>query len=227
MTFVYDYDHLKRLGMPEAIFCQGKDIASLSMIIHELKDRTDHPVLLTRLSSAQYETLDISLSSVLDYEPVSATAILNGTMPPRPGRVAIVTAGTADLRVAREAQRTLNFSGVVCSLIVGVAGLWRLLDRIDDIRSHDVVIAVAGMDAAMASVVAGLVGKCIIGVPTSVGYGVAAGGNTALHSMLASCGQGVLVTNIDNGFGAACGAIRILSAMTAGRPAVEQVAAVA
>src|SRR5215510_2641524 len=210
MTFVYDYDRLKRLGMPEAIFCQGKDIASLSMIIHELKDRTDHPVLLTRLSSTQYETLDISLSSVLDYEPVSATAILNGTMPPRPGRVAIVTAGTADLRVAREAQRTLNFSGVVCSLIVdvGVAGLWRLLDRIDDIRSHDVVIAVAGMDAAMASVVAGLVGKCIIGVPTSVG-------------------QGVLVTNIDNGFGAACGAIRILSAMVGVRPAADRATAVA
>jgi len=229
MTFVYDYDRLKRLCMPEAIFCQGKDIASLSMIIHELKDRTDHPVLLTRLSSTQYETLDVSLSSVLDYEPVSATAILNGTMPPRPGRVAIVTAGTADLRVAREAQRTLNFSGVVCSLIVdvGVAGLWRLLDRIDDIRSHDVVIAVAGMDAAMASVVAGLVGKCIIGVPTSVGYGVAAGGSTALHSMLASCGQGVLVTNIDNGFGAACGAIRILSAMVGAQPAVGRAAVAA
>src|SRR5262245_54110773 len=152
MTFIYDYDRLKRLGMPEAIFCQGKDIASLSMIIHELKSRADHPVLLTRLSHTQYETLDITLSSALDYDPLSCTAILNGIMPPRPGRVAVVTAGTADLGVAREAERTLTFTGVACSLIVdvGVAGIWRLLDRIDDIRSHDVVIAVAGMDSAMA-----------------------------------------------------------------------------
>ena len=229
MTFIYDYDRLKRLGMPEAIFCQGKDIASLSMIVHELKNRADHPVLLTRLSHTQYETLDVTLSSALDYDPVSCTAILNGRMPPRPGHVAIVTAGTADLSVAREAERTLTFTGVACKLIVdvGVAGIWRLLDRIDDIRSHDVVIAVAGMDAAMASVVAGLVGKCIIGVPTSVGYGVAAGGSTALHAMLARCGQGVLVTNIDNGFGAACGAIRILSAMAGEQTTADQVAAVA
>ena len=110
MTFVYDYDRLKRLGMPEAIFCQGKDIASLSMIIHELKDRTDHPVLLTRLSSTQYETLDISLSSVLDYEPVSATAILNGTMPPGRGaspssRPARPISGSRARRSARSTSR--------------------------------------------------------------------------------------------------------------------------
>ncbi len=213
MTVIYDYDRVKRLGMPEAILCEGKTTESLNHIILELKDHPDHPVLFTRLFAAQFEALDATLSRLLEYEPVSATAVLNGTMPPRQGRVAVVTAGTADLKVAREAERTLAFMGVACTLFVdvGVAGLWRVLERIEEIRAHDIVIAIAGMDAALASVLGGLVGKIIIGVPTSVGYGVSAGGATALHAMLASCGQGVLVTNIDNGFGAACGAIRALT----------------
>ena len=215
MTVVFDYDRVKRLGMPEAVLCEGKTTESLNHIILELRDRRDHPVLFTRLFAAQFKSLDVTLSGLLDYEPVSATALLNGTMPPREGRVAVVTAGTADLKVAREAERTLAFMGVTCTLFVdvGVAGLWRVLERIEEIRAHDIVIAIAGMDAALASVLGGLVGKIIIGVPTSVGYGVSAGGTTALHSMLASCGQGILVTNIDNGFGAACGAIRALNAL--------------
>lgn len=133
--------------------------------------------------------------------------------PPRQGKIAIVTAGTSDLSVAKEAQRILEFSGFTPSLYadVGVAGIWRLMECIDDIRQHPVIIVVAGMDAALASVMGGLAGSSIIGVPTSVGYGVAEGGLTALNSMLASCGQGIMVTNIDNGFGGACGAIRIFN----------------
>ena len=122
-------------------------------------------------------------------------------------------AGTSDASVASEAARTLTFSGVKCQTIVdvGVAGLWRLEARLDEIRQADIVIAVAGMDAALVSVLGGLVAAPVIAVPTSVGYGVAAGGSAALHSSLASCAQGVTVVNIDNGFGAACAAVRMLS----------------
>lgn len=216
MTTVYDYPRRERLGMPEAVFCEGKDIGSLDRILAELSGRPDHPVLFTRLSEGLFGRLDPALSKSLDYDTVSHTAILHGTLAPRPGRVAVVTAGTSDLKVAREAVRTLDFMGIASTLIadVGVAGIWRLLDRVEEIDRHDLVIVAAGMDAAIASVMGGLVGKCVIGVPTSIGYGVAAGGTTALNAMLASCGQGVLVTNIDNGFGAACAAVRILN----GRP---------
>jgi pyridinium-3,5-biscarboxylic acid mononucleotide synthase len=213
MTVNYDYDRTERLGMPEAVYCEGKDIASLNAILAELLGRPDYPVLLTRLSGERLVLLDPALTGKLDHDAQSATAILHGRLPNRSGRVAIVAAGTSDLKVAREVQRTLEFSGYEASLIVdvGVAGIHRLLDRVDEIRAYDVIIVVAGMDAALASVMGGLTGKPLIAVPTSVGYGVAAGGGTALNAMLASCGQGVLVTNIDNGFGGACGAIRILN----------------
>jgi len=215
MTTVYDFDRRQRLGMPEAVLCEGKDAGSLNALLRQLRARPDHPTLFTRLYPQQFAQLEPVLAAELDYEPVSGTAILHGPLPRRGGDVAVVTAGTSDLRVAREAERTLAFTGVAATLYadIGVAGVWRLLDRIEEIRRHDVVIVAAGMDAALASVMSGLVGKCVIGVPTSVGYGVAAGGHTALNAMLASCGQGLLVTNIDNGFGAACGAIRILNAL--------------
>jgi pyridinium-3,5-biscarboxylic acid mononucleotide synthase len=213
VTVTYDYDRTARLGMPEAVYCEGKDIGSLGAILAELVQRPDHPVLFTRLSAACLAMLDPALVAALDHDALSATAILHGGLPKCLGSVAIVAAGTSDLKVALEAQRTLEFSGYEANLIVdvGVAGIHRLLDRIDEIRAHDVIIVVAGMDAALASVMGGLTGKPLIAVPTSVGYGVAADGGTALNAMLASCGQGVLVTNIDNGFGGACGAIRILN----------------
>ena len=110
-------------------------------------------------------------------------------------------------------MRTLRFNGVGALEIadVGVAGLWRLLRRVDELRRFPIVIVAAGMDAALPSVVGGLIPGCIIAVPTSVGYGVAAGGRAALDAMLASCASGVLVVNIDNGYGAACAALRILN----------------
>jgi hypothetical protein len=216
MTTIYDYDRKARLGMPEAVFCEGKDIQSLNRLLSELQARPDHPSLFTRLYRPLFDQLDPALAIALDYEPISGTAILHGSLPARPGAVAVVTAGTSDLKVAREAERTLAFMGVGVSLYadIGVAALWRLMERLEEIRRYNVVIVVAGMDAALVSVMGGLVGRCVIGVPTSVGYGVAAGGITALNAMLASCGQGVLVTNIDNGFGAACGAIRVLNALS-------------
>ena len=134
--------------------------------------------------------------------------------------VAIVAAGTADSPVAREAARTLRHEGVEATLVsdVGVAGLWRLMERIAEIARHPVVIAVAGMDAALASVLGGLVPGAVIAVPTSTGYGAAEAGRTALNAMLASCAPGVTVCNIDNGYGAAAAALRILNMMKTAAP---------
>jgi len=160
----------------------------------------------------------------LEFDPLSRTAILgqsHRTLLTAP--VAIVMAGTSDLRVGREAARTLAFAGQRYREYtdVGVAGLWRLLERIGDIRSSPVVIVAAGMDAALVSVVGGLVSSAVIALPTSVGYGVALGGATALHAALASCAPGISVVNIDNGYGAACAALRISLALAASQNAAE------
>ncbi len=199
--------------MPEAVLCGTKTVEQVVSIVDELAATTTEPRLFTRLTDEQSAALDPGVADRLDDDRVSRTAMLNGTLPARPGRVAIVAAGTSDASVAAEAARTLAFSGVDHEVIVdvGVAGLWRLEARLDEIRAADIVIAVAGMDAALVSVLGGLVAAPVIGVPTSVGYGVATGGTAALHSALASCAQGVTVVNIDNGFGAACAAVRMLS----------------
>ena len=130
----------------------------------------------------------------------------------KPG-IGIVAAGTSDLPIAAEAARTLAFLGFDAPVIadVGVAGLWRLMRRLDEIRAHRVVIAVAGMEGALFSVLAGLIDAPVIAVPASVGYGVSAGGMAALHSALASCAPGVLTVNIDNGFGAAVAAVKMVN----------------
>lgn len=211
--FTHDDQRQHRLQMPEAVFCEGKDDVSVNAILAELVSKPTCPTLFTRLSQDMFDRLDPALTAKLDYEASSGTGILHDPLPKRAGSIAVVTAGTSDVRVATEAKRTLEFSGFAASLVadVGVAGIHRLFDRLEEIQSHDVVIAVAGWDAALASVLGGLVAQPVIAVPTSAGYGVAKGGSAALNSMLTSCGQGVMVTNIDNGFGAACGAIRILN----------------
>jgi len=136
--------------------------------------------------------------------------------------VAVVTAGTSDLPVAREAIRTLAFYGVAAREIadVGVAGLWRILRHEEELRRYPVVIVVAGMEGALFSVVAGLVGGVVIAVPTSTGYGAARHGETALHAALASCAPGLVTVNIDNGYGAASAALRVLG-VQARPPGVE------
>jgi NCAIR mutase (PurE)-related protein len=138
--------------------------------------------------------------------------------------VAIVAAGTSDSGVAREAARTLRHAGVEATLItdVGVAGLWRLMERIEEICRHPVVIAVAGMDAALASVLGGLVPGVLVAVPTSVGYGASEAGRTALNAMLASCASGIVVCNIDNGYGAAAAALRVMKAMDINQSPAER-----
>jgi len=199
--------------MPEAVLCGTKTVQQVVSIAGELVATTTEPRLFTRLTDEELAALPPDVVDRLDVDRLSRTAMLNGVLPQRPGRVVVVAAGTSDASVAVEAARTLTFSGIRCQTIVdvGVAGLWRLEARLDEIRAADIVIAVAGMDAALVSVLGGLVAAPVIAVPTSVGYGVASGGTAALHSSLASCAQGVTVVNIDNGFGAACAAVRMLS----------------
>ncbi|MGV0643946.1 nickel pincer cofactor biosynthesis protein LarB [Mycolicibacterium sp. XJ2546] len=209
-TLVYDRDRVARIGLPEAVLCLDKDTSDVVHIVEQLAGVG--PVLFTRMSVQQWQAVTDRTDAVLDYDAPSQTAFLNGMLDKRNARVGIVTAGTSDRRVAQEAQRTLHFLGIESRLHidVGVAGLWRLLQRVDDLRREQALIVVAGMDAALASVVGGLVSCPVIAVPTSTGYGAARGGETALHAMLTSCAQGVVVTNIDNGFGAACAATRFV-----------------
>ncbi|MFN0314138.1 MAG: nickel pincer cofactor biosynthesis protein LarB [Burkholderiales bacterium] len=211
-----DFSRGERIGLDEAIFCAGKSVAQIGRILDEAVHK-GAPLLLTRLSEAQHQLLAEKHREALDYDPISRTAILGSPYPGRTGAgVLVVTAGTSDVPVSREAVRTLSYYGAPVKEIndVGVAGLWRLLERVEDLKSAPVVIVVAGMDAALPTVVGGLTPSVIIGVPTSVGYGVAAGGETALRAMLASCTAGLTVMNIDNGYGAACAALRVLRAIS-------------
>ena len=210
--FVLDEVRAARLGFGEAVFCAGKSPAQIAAIL----DAASAPMLLTRLDAARFGALPAAHRAGLDYDPVSATAFSGDPAPlrsisPEGVPVAVVTAGTSDVPVAQEAVRTLRFSGWAAPMVadVGVAGLWRLMRRLDELRAMRVLIVAAGMDAALPSVIGGLVPGVIIAVPTSVGYGVAAGGTAALHAILASCAPGIVTVNIDNGYGAACAALRI------------------
>jgi len=210
--FRLDWERAARTGTSEAALCEPKTAAQIDAIIAHAAE-LGHRLLLTRLGPRKFSQLARAARQSLDYDAETRTAILGGVpATPATGRVAIVCGGTSDLSVAREAARALAFAGEAATLLadVGVAGLWRLTERIDDIRRHRVVIAVAGMEGALFSVLAGLVPCAVIAVPTSVGYGVARGGRTALHAALASCASGLAVVNIDNGFGAAHAALRIL-----------------
>jgi NCAIR mutase (PurE)-related protein len=207
--FVLDYARPMRIGFGEAIFCAGKTAAQIDAILAEADTRS--ALLLTRLAPDLLEQLGHRRR--LDYHALSRTAYFGEPAQVTRDGVGIVTAGTSDLPVAHEAARTLRFNGVAATLFadIGVAGLWRLLARLDEIRKLPVLIAVAGMDAALPTVLGGLVSGAIIAVPSSVGYGVATGGHAALHAILSSCAPGVPVMNIDNGYGAACAALRILN----------------
>lgn len=210
---VFDYARGERIGLDEAVFCAGKTADQIATIL-EGADRRGAGLLLTRLDSEKLARLPPDFRQAIDYCALSRTAFFGPVRPiVRRNLIAIVAAGTSDAPVAREAARTLRHGGIEATTItdVGVAGLWRLMERIDDIRRHPIVIAVAGMDAALASVLGGLVSSVLIGVPTSVGYGAAEEGRTALNAMLASCAAGITVCNIDNGYGAACAAMRLIS----------------
>jgi NCAIR mutase (PurE)-related protein len=207
--FQIDWDRERRTGVPEAVLCLAKTPVQIDAIVAAAAGRR---MLLTRLSAGGYAALADETRAVLDYEPLSGTAVLGGDVALADSGIGIVAAGTSDLPVAREAARTLAFSGHRAEIVadVGVAGLWRLMDRVEALRRCRVLIAVAGMEGALFSVLAGLVRAPVIAVPTSVGYGVAEGGTVALHAALASCAPGLVVVNIDNGFGAAVAALKML-----------------
>lgn len=207
-----DFARDARTGLDEAVLCGSKSVEHLAAILDQVQQKSRR-ILLTRLTPEHHAELPAEHRARIDYEPLSRTGFFGGTHELKAqSQVAVVAAGTSDVAVGREAARTLRFYGEPATEIndVGVAGLWRLLERVEEIRRMRVVIAVAGMDAALPTVIGGLVSSVVIGVPTSVGYGVATGGETALRSMLASCSPGLMVTNIDNGFGAACAALRVL-----------------
>jgi len=212
-----DFERENRTGLAEAVFCAGKSDAQLGTICDTVV-RERKPMLFTRLSPDQFGALDSGHRSVLQYDEISRTACHwpAGTLPDSDFSVplAVVTGGSSDLPVAREAARTLAFYGHGALEIhdVGVAGLWRITERLDELKTCKIIICVAGMDAALPTVLGGLVPGAIIAVPTSVGYGMVKEGETALRSLLVSCAPGPTVTNIDNGYGAACAAIRILNA---------------
>lgn len=214
--FVHDTDRARRIGLPEAILCASKTVDQLAAVLNALLAEGSR-ALLTRLAPEQHAALSDDLRRRLHYDPISRTAFLGPVAPPSgPPRVALVTGGTGDQRVAEEAARTLAFHGeaVERHYDVGVAGLWRVLRRREALARFPVVIVCAGMEGALFSVLAGLVPGLVVAVPVSAGYGIAEGGRAALSSALASCAPGVAVVNIDNGYGAACVALRALRIAT-------------
>lgn len=210
----FDFERRARIGLSEAVLCEGKSVAQIEHIIGLACER-DTPLLLTRLDDDTFAQLNPAHRQRLDFDPISRTAIAGYPAPAGASvHVALVAAGSSDLPVAREAARTLAFHGEPADEIidVGVAGLWRIMERREQLHRYRAVIVVAGMDGALFSVVGGLVGGVVIAVPTATGYGASRQGATALNAALASCAPGVVVVNVGNGFGAACAALRVLRA---------------
>ncbi len=200
-----------RTGQPEVVFGQGKTPEQIAGIAARMA-ASNGRILVTRANAGAFQAVKAVLPQAAYHE--SCRIITVGEMPDTKNQehpIAVVTAGTSDIPVAEEAAVTAEFFGSRVERIfdVGVAGIHRLLDRIDRIRNADVVIVIAGMEGALASVVGGLVEAPVIAVPTSVGYGASFGGLAALLSMLNSCANGIGVVNIDNGYGAACLADKI------------------
>ena len=198
-----DHHRALRQGVAEVIYGAGKTPAQIAGIVRSMRARGQERILITRLSPASAETLCGEFA--LYYHADASLGILGALPAPDGlGRIVVATGGTSDVPVAEEAALTAEFLGneVVRLYDVGVAGLHRLLFHLDEIMSASVIIAIAGMEGALASVVGGLADCPVIAVPTSVGYGAAFGGLSALLSMLNSCASGVSVVNIDNGFGA-------------------------
>ena len=209
----FDGSRETRIGLSEAILADVKTPRQIGEALEQAERRTGH-ALVTRISPEQVDALPAKFNSRIDYDPVSRTAFLGAVPDPSTEvRVAVLTGGTSDVSVAREATRTLAFHGLDAVELndVGVAGLWRLMEHRSTIERMSVLIVCAGMEGALFSVVGGLASGVVVAVPTSNGYGVASGGRVALNSALASCSPGIVAVNIDNGYGAACAAIRILA----------------
>jgi len=198
-----DHHRELRQGIPEIIYGAGKTAEQITGISSAMLDKGRQLILITRLSQETAATIEKSIP--LKYHATARIGIIGEI--PKPdgtGKIVVATGGTSDIPVAEEAALTAEALGnsVIRLYDVGVAGLHRLLSRLDDIMDAQVIIAIAGMEGALASVIGGLVDCPVIGVPTSVGYGASFNGLSALLTMLNSCASGVCVVNIDNGFGA-------------------------
>lgn len=211
-----DWDRSDRIGLEEAVFCRGKTVSQITKIIGEAK-KIGRSLFLTHMDKSAWESLPTDIVKEMDYNDLSHTAVFGeprARVSVGENLVAILTGGSSDAAVAAEVARTLEYHGVAARTFAdsGVAGLWRLIDIIEDLRKFKILIAIAGMEGALFSVVGGLAPAVIIAVPSSNGYGVSKNGQAALISALASCAPGILTVNIDNGYGAACAAIRIIKA---------------
>ena len=205
-----DHHRAQRVGYPEVIYCEHKTTEQICAIFSALSTRGQN-VLATRISKESAQAV-LSLFPSAKYNELGRVVVLyQGLQQKTESQIAIVCAGTSDLSVVEEAYETAVCFGNACNKIVdvGVAGIHRLFNRLEEIKSAKVIIVVAGMEGALVSVVAGLVDKPVIAVPTSVGYGSSFNGLSALLTMLNSCASGVTVVNIDNGFGAAYAASQI------------------
>jgi NCAIR mutase (PurE)-related protein len=207
-----DHHRALRQRTGEAVYAPGKSPAQCAAIVAELLAEPGGPVLLTRADAEQ-------VRAALEAAPGGTVTDTGGhrlvawrPAEPRPGRVLVVTAGTADLPVAEECSAVLRAYGIAPALVAdcGVAGVHRLLASVDELFEADAVVVVAGMEGALASLVAGITPAPVVAVPTSVGYGAGLQGVTALLAMHASCAAGLSVVGIDNGFGAACAVARML-----------------
>ena len=197
-----DLHRAVRQGMPEVIYGEGKTAEQITGILQAMEGRGIGNIMVTRLSKEKADCIRENVQ--LDYDEVSRIGIVNRKETEKIGKIAIVAAGTSAPPVAEEAAVTAELYGNYVERVydVGVAGIHRLLHRLPQLEDAKVIVAVAGMEGALVSVIGGLVSCPVIGVPTSVGYGANFGGAAALLSMLNSCASGVSVVNIDNGFGA-------------------------
>ncbi len=206
-----DHHREMRTSEPEVIYAAGKTPDQCARAVAELLRGSDGAVLATRAEPAHAAAI-AAVAPQASHDPIGRVVVARPASHGLAGVAAVLTAGTSDLPVARECTSVLEAFGVKVDLVsdVGVAGLHRVVAERDRIDATDVVVAVAGMEGALPTIVAGLTGLPVIAVPTSVGYGAAFGGLAALLGMLTSCAPGVVVTNIDNGFGAAMVVLRIL-----------------
>ena len=212
----FDFQRRDRLGLIEAIWGQDKSIDQLKRVSETVLNKNE-VVFITRINSEKANYLCDLYDDARFYEEAKCLIIRENLNKINTNKkVAIISGGSSDLAVTLEAKLTLEIYGVNCQsfIDVGVAGLHRLMSKLEEINKYDVLIVCAGMEGALATVVGGLLAQPIIAVPVSVGYGVSKDGGTALNSMLSSCSPGIAVMNIDNGYGAAMAAIRIIKSIS-------------
>jgi hypothetical protein len=211
-NFNIDHDRENRIGFPEVVYGTTKSIEDLSKIL-ENYNALGKNVLVTKLQPEKASVLLLEYPNAF-YDKLSSIFMAQPSNEIRgEGEVAIISAGTSDIHIVNEAYYTLKYMGVKAQRVndVGVAGMHRIMDRVEELKSYKVLIVIAGFEGALPTVVGGLLHQPIIAVPADVGYGVAEGGHVALNAMLSSCANGITVVNINNGYGAAMSALRILN----------------